>query len=104
MEVVSAEQLRVLVDELQAQSLVEPPATQNGFDVEAFLVRHGIEVAERIIEPDGTIKWRLKRCPFNPDHETPDAAVFQLPDGKLGFQMFSQQLRGQTLARFPAAF
>ena len=25
-------------------------------------------------------------CLFNPDHETPDAAVFQMPDGKLGFR------------------
>ena len=43
-------------------------------------------VAERITQAEGTIKWRLEHCPFNPDHETPDAAVFQMPSGKLGFK------------------
>ena len=91
LEAVSAEQLRALVDDLQPAkpASVELPAVRNGaFDVEGFLGRHGIEVAERTTEPDGTTKWRLKQCPFDPDHESPDAAVFQQPDGALGFHCF----------------
>jgi hypothetical protein len=91
LDVVTPRLLRALVDELQPEkpATVAPPAADNrAFDIEGFLARHGIEVAEKGVEPKGTIKWRLKQCPFNPDHETPDAAVFQSPDGKLGFKCF----------------
>jgi hypothetical protein len=87
--VVTSEQLRALVDELapaEPPPAVQPAVQRGGFDVDAFLARHGVAVAERISQPNGTIKWRLERCPFNPDHETPDAAVFQMLGGKLGFK------------------
>jgi hypothetical protein len=86
---VSAEQLRALVDELKPADPPQaerPAAHSGGFDLEALLARHSVAVAERSTLPDGTIRLRLERCPFNPDHETPDAAVFQMPDGKLGFK------------------
>jgi hypothetical protein len=91
LQVVSAEQLRALAKELQPAkaATVELPTARNGaFDVDGFLARHGIAAAEKTIQPDDTIKWRLEHCPFNPDHETPDAAVFQFPDGKLGYKCF----------------
>ena len=86
---ITAEQLQELVDELKPAGL--PQAEQSAAhssrsDVENFLARHEIAVAEKTTQPDGTIKWRLERCPFNPDHETPDAAVFQMPGGKRGFK------------------
>jgi hypothetical protein len=91
LELVSAEQLRALVDELKPEEpapAAQPAAHNAKFDMEAFLSRHGVAVAERSTEANGTIKWRLERCVFNPDHETPDAAVFQSPDGKLGHKCF----------------
>jgi hypothetical protein len=104
LEAVSAEKLRVLVDELQPPRVERPAAHNRGFDVDAFLARHDVAVAERNIEPDGKIKWRLERCVFNPDHETPDAAVLQFPDGKLGYKCFHTSCADKTLAGFPAAF
>ena len=89
--VVTTEQLRALVDELlpAEPAQVQLPAVRNGaFDVEVFLARHGIEVKERTTEPDSTIKWLLKECPFNYDHVDGKAAVFQSPDGKVGFKCF----------------
>ena len=91
LQVVSVEKLLALVEELQPAEpppVERPAAHSRGFDMEAFLTRYGVAVAERMIRPDGTIKWRLERCVFNPDHETPDAAVFQFPDGKLGHKCF----------------
>jgi hypothetical protein len=107
LEVASAEKLRALVDELKP---ADPPqgerrAAHNAwFDVDAFLTRYGIAVAERIIEADGTIKRRLERCPFNPDHETPDAAVFQMPDGKLGFRCLHNSCTGKHWKDFRRHF
>ena len=86
---VTAEQLQALVEELQPAkpaSVELSEARNDAFDVEGFLARHEIAVAEKTTQPDGTIKRRLEHCPFNPDHETPDAAVFQMPGGKLGFK------------------
>jgi hypothetical protein len=88
---VTAEQLGALVDELQPQrpALVkQPAASEEAFDVEGFLTRYSVEVAERTTERDGTIKWKLKHCPFNHDHVDGDAAVFQSPVGCLGFHCF----------------
>jgi hypothetical protein len=93
--VVTAEQLRALLSELApvkpepvSQPAVLKSARASQFDVEDFLSRYGIAVKEKIVEADGTIKWLLKECPFNPDHGSPDAAVFQRPDGSLGFKCF----------------
>jgi hypothetical protein len=88
---ITAEKLRALVDELKPAA--PPPAARqaahsSSFDVERFLAQHRVAVAERSTETDGTIKWRLDCCVFNPDHENPDAAVFQFPDGKLGYKCF----------------
>ena len=84
---VTPEQLLELLDELKPAEpppAARPAAQGGGFDMEAFLAKHSVAVAERITEPSGRIKWRLERCVFNPDHETPDAAVFRYPDRKLG--------------------
>jgi hypothetical protein len=88
---VSAEQLHALVDELQPNEAknVKPLLERNNvFNVDAFLTRYGIEVAERTTEPNGTIKWRLAHCPFNHDHVEGEAAVFHYASGKLGFKCF----------------
>jgi hypothetical protein len=88
---VTTEQLCALADELQPQKPphVEQTAASDGaFDVEEFFSRYGVEVAERTSERDGTIKWKLKHCPFNHDHVDGEAAVFQSPVGCLGFHCF----------------
>ena len=55
-------------------------------DVAAFLGRAGIEVVGEPGPHDGAMRWKLKACPFNPQHGPGEAAVFQMPDGRLGFK------------------
>jgi hypothetical protein len=56
------------------------------FDMEAFISNHSIEVKNRRTKPDGTLQWDLKVCPFDPDEPNiGNAAIFQKPDGTLGF-------------------
>jgi hypothetical protein len=87
---VTADQLRALVDELRPK---EPARVQSapafaGFDVEVFLQRHNVEVSPKTQEPSSAVRWDLAKCPFNHDHVDGEAAVFQRPDGKLGFKCF----------------
>ncbi len=55
-------------------------------DVSAFLARGGLEVVGEPALHDGALRWKLRRCPFNPEHGPGEAAVFQTPDGRLGFK------------------
>jgi len=96
--VVTAEQLHALVDELQREkpAQAEQLASRNGmFDVDGLLSRHAVKVKERSTEPDGTIKWLLKECPFNRDHVDGEAALFLYPDGRLGFHCFHNSCTGK---------
>ena len=92
LEVVSAEQLQELVDDLLPK---EQPAPSNPapagpayatFELEAFLLKHAIAHKEKRVLPDGREMWLLEACPFNPDHNGTEVAVFRWPEGKLGFQ------------------
>ena len=54
-------------------------------DVQAFLIRGGIEATGP--EPhDGSLRWKLKACPFNSEHLYGESAVFLKPNGVLGFK------------------
>ena len=55
-------------------------------DVTAFLTRAGLEVVGEPGLHDGAMRWKLKACPFNAEHGPGEAAVFQTPDGRLGFK------------------
>lgn len=55
------------------------------FDMDTFLASHHIDVAKKV-QSNGTTKYVLKECPFNPEHKAPDAAVFVRSDGCLGFK------------------
>lgn len=59
-----------------------------GFDLQKWIDDHGIEVTERSSIPGGGTKWILDHCPFNPQHNHKDAAIFQSADGKIGFNCF----------------
>jgi hypothetical protein len=54
------------------------------FDIDDFIARH--LDARPPVEHKGGRKWVLEHCPFDASHQ--DAAVFEWPDGKLGFQCF----------------
>jgi uncharacterized protein DUF3987 len=105
-EAVTAEQLLALVDQLQPEDpapVEVSPAPTGTFDVEGFLTRYGVEVSERTTEPDDSIKWTLSHCPFNPDH-VKDVAVYQYPDGKLGFHCFKSSCAGKHWRDFRRYF
>ena len=88
LQVLSAEQLQELVDELLPEQLApsKVPAAHETFDVEAFFQKHAIAYKEKRILSDGREMWLLEACPFNPDHNGTEVAVFRWPSGKLGFQ------------------
>jgi hypothetical protein len=45
---------------------------------------------------DGSDKYIINPCPFNPDHKGKDAAIFQDRAGKLTFHCFHDGCRGKT--------
>lgn len=57
-------------------------------DVRKYLQAHNKVVTKVAAEADGRMKYVLSECPFDPSHKGQDAAVFQDPDGKLGFHCF----------------
>ena len=68
----------------------EEPSRFNGysseqFDLDDFIDRHGIEVVKRTSFGQGE-KLVLKECPFDPNHKAPDAAIFRLNSGAIGFR------------------
>ncbi|RQW83467.1 MAG: AAA family ATPase [Methylococcus sp.] len=80
----------VLVDQLQAiipapvapAKSARPSAGQ--FDLNDFLARLGVGYVQD--QHDGRARYKLDHCPFNPEHGKGESAVFQSPDGALGFK------------------
>ena len=61
-------------------------STDQTFDVERWMADHNIDVLRTEVE-NGTTKYILKVCPFNPEHNNnATAAVFKMVDGTLGFK------------------
>ena len=88
---------RVLVteDQLRMLSTVAPlpiapiapisrVTTNQNFTLEDFFARHGVTYAVDI--HDGSERFKLATCPFNPEHINGEAAVFRETTGRLGFK------------------
>ena len=60
-------------------------APSEDFDVEAFFAQHNIAI-HSVSKFSGGTKYVLEECPFNSNHKHPDAAVFKLDNGALGFR------------------
>ena len=85
---VTADQLRALHPkgggaDLKARS-ARNPGEFGHLDLPAFLLRLSIAYEHDV--HDGAERYKLEHCPFNPDHGRGEAAIFQLPDGRLGFK------------------
>ena len=72
------------------------------FDIESFIAKH-LDARAPVPHEAGR-KWVLEHCPFNPDHAAPDSAVFEQPDGSIGFKCFhsscASTARGETCASY----
>ena len=84
--VISVEQLQALAPALPSAALDIPSNTTSysNFDLLDFLKRLGIKYTHDFHE--GANRYKLAHCPFNPAHGKGEAAIFQWPDGKLGFK------------------
>ena len=68
----------------------EKPSRFNGystesFDLDEFISQHGITIHSRT-RFDGGEKLVLEECPFNGSHKHPDAAIFRMDSGAIGFK------------------
>jgi hypothetical protein len=76
-----------------ARVFTMPPRTDGGqFDLEAFLVKHGIAFRSAQSYRGGR-KLVLEACPWDESHKAPDAAVFESADGRLGFRCLHNSCR-----------
>lgn len=79
--------------------LKKPPVAtattiRTNFDVGALLNRRGIGFTQG--EHQGSTKYVLDECIFNPDHKAPDAAVIVRPNGVIGYECFHNSCQGYT--------
>jgi len=86
--VVTAEQLRAW---LPPKPVAQPASYQRGtwqaggaFDLGSFLGRLGIASEQDTHE--GSERFKLAHCPFNPEHGKGEAAIFRKAGGALGFK------------------
>ncbi len=106
-DVVPPELLNVLAAHAPAKSsarvIAMPRATGTIFDLEKFLHQYGIRHAPPVAY-DGGRKYVLEHCPFDPSHRSPDAAVFEGADGRLGFKCFHNACQGLGWREFRERF
>ena len=79
---------------------VETPSRFNGysnerFDIEGFIRDHGIRIAKRSRFGGGE-KLVLEECPFDPNHKAPDAAIFVMDSGAIGFRCLHNSCQHYT--------
>lgn len=65
------------------------------FDLESFISRHGIGIHARTSFAGG-VKYVLDECPFDSSHKAPDSAIFQMSDGRIGFRCLHDHCAGRT--------
>jgi len=70
-------------------------------ELERFIVEHAIAIARGPDVHQGSERWVLEHCPFNPDHRAPDAAIFRvLATGRLGFKCLHNSCSGKDWSDF----
>jgi predicted P-loop ATPase len=84
LDVVSVEQLRAIASTKSSAAPRTPAAAE--FNLERWIIEHGVEIERGPVQHQGAEKWILKHCPFNPDHAAPDSALFRQPSGRIGFK------------------
>ncbi|MCO5102386.1 MAG: YfjI family protein [Burkholderiaceae bacterium] len=85
--VVTPEQLHDLIPATTASTAptaAAPTRQSGGFNLEDFLSRHGLACTTD--RHDGSERFKLEACPFNPEHGNGEAAIFRKASGALGFK------------------
>jgi len=81
---------------LRPLMIQEPSFTrEKGFELRERLTQWGVSV-DKEADYQGGRKLILEVCPFNSDHHAPDAAVFVMPSGALGFRCQHNSCQGRT--------
>lgn len=78
-------------------------APQEDFDLEQFFRDHDIAIHSQS-KFSGGIKYILEECPFNSSHKHPDAAVFKMSNGALGFKCLHNSCQQYTWRDFRLHF
>jgi hypothetical protein len=75
-------------------------ATTSGPEkIEEFLDYYNIDYKAMVREAKG-YKWQIVPCPFNPEHNLGEVAVFLNDDGKFGFKCFHNSCQGNHWQEF----
>lgn len=78
---VTADQLRALHPPTETRPT---NANSGSFDLAEFLSRLGVDYTHDVHE--GSERYRLDKCPFDPGHGRGESAIFRRPSGALGFK------------------
>lgn len=82
-DIVTFEQLQAVATQPEAKQNAERQSTGT-FYLPDFLARLGIGYSRD--QHGGRDRYKLDQCPFNSEHGKGESAVFQSPDGTLGFK------------------
>ena len=72
-----------------------PKSKKGKFDLQKFISEHNIPVKSIENSPNGKVKYILEHCLFDESHKGKDAAIFQQPDGSLGYKCFHDSCSGK---------
>ncbi|MCU1324665.1 MAG: hypothetical protein JWN34_35 [Bryobacterales bacterium] len=99
--------LQLLAAELKPEKPAQPTQRLSGpasvpreFHLEQWLVERGVPIHRGPDVHDGSERWVLKACPFNPEHKHPDAALFRRPGGALAFVCLHNSCADKNWAKF----
>lgn len=104
---VPSEQKRMFLGQIDAfnqkfEIKTEQPIRQyyNGhhedFNIRDFIQRHNISVDKEIPLSGGGTKFVLTECCFDSGHKSPDAAIFEMPNGAIAYKCFHQSCSHHT--------
>lgn len=82
-----------------------PISQKTEFDLERWLADHNVAIHRGPEIHEGSERWILDACPFNPSHLHPDASVWRnLASGRLGFKCLHDSCEGKHWADFRAVY
>lgn len=110
LEPVSRELLEAFAAEYREPEKAKSQSNSQSFtngarlDLGKWLIDHGVHIHRGPVPDNGSDKWVLEACPFDPAHAAPDAALFQRPDGALAFKCLHNTCSDKRWADFRAFY